>query len=474
MRVQCVNQDAFTSVEKEGNWVQKIKNMIRRRNCAKADYENMSYTQIREDLLSRVKNGHLCISPGLSQIPDRMFDGHRMYDKMDELSSLVSVHIPGTVKRIGVRAFAECRNLEKMTLEEGVECIEKNAFTGCKKLKSIRLPASVRRIDGWSFYGSGIESPVFSRDGKTLYYYPQEWSYEEYSVPEGVETIGNRAFIYQRTLKRIVLPKSLKRIESFAFIDCGFDEIMIPKGAEVKTGALWSFKHPVRIHFSDEMDAFSERRAWLNCFGASFLASCRAELPKTEYWKEESFLALSSQCAAGNVSAMEEMAEFFEKKSLETDSVFFTAAMNFWKMRAYLYGSKEQERYWILWCEQHPDLRANAPYLDEDLHGSATGKQLNALGFTFFKEDRDYYLEGVDDEGVNEVSSWESDEGPDEDGYGREEYYDWWYLNEFLLRPEGVDWVHSWSHREKQNSEETFRKIHDQAARAGAIKRKVF
>lgn len=454
--------------------MRKIMNPNRRRTGADADYENMSPKQIRQDLLSRVKNGHLCIPSGLSEIPDCMFDGHGFYENKDVVLSLVSVHIPGTVRRIGRRAFAECPNLEKVTLEDGIECMESVVFCGCKKLKGIKIPESVRQINGRTFYGSGIDVPVFSKEAKTMYYYPETWNYEEYSVPEGVEVIERCAFNRCRTLKKIHLPNSLKMIAPYAFSDCGFDEITIPKGTKVKKRALSGFKHSVKVHFMDEMDAFSERRASLNCLGAPFLGSFRADLPKTEYWKEEAFLALCAGCAEGKVSAMEEMARYFEKQSLETGNVFYTCAMNFWKMRAYLYGSKEQEKYWILWCEQHPDLRANAPYLDEDLHGSATGKQLNALGFTFFKEDRDYYLEGVDDEGVNEVSSWESDEGPDEDGYGREEYYDWWYLNEFLLRPEGVDWVHSWSHREKQNNEEKFRKIHDQAARAGAIKRKMF
>ena len=92
------------------------------------------------------------------------------------------------------------------------------------------------------------------------------------------------------------------------------------------------------------------------------------------------------------------------------------------------------------------------------------GELLNALGFPFFEPGREYSLSGVDQDGVVEVSSWESDEGPDEDGFGREEFYDWWYLNEYLVLPKGVGYIHSYSNLDKRNSEEKFRALHDRVA----------
>ena len=51
--------------------------------------------------------------------------------------------------------------------------------------------------------------------------------------------------------------------------------------------------------------------------------------------------------------------------------------------------------------------------------------------------------------------------------FGREENYDWWYLNEFLMKPEGADWVHGWSHNDKRCNEKKFKEIHDQVAKFG-------
>lgn len=437
----------------------------------KIDYSGMKPGEIRADLLSRIKKGRLVIPDGLCGIPDSLFDGKLCKEYRDRFDEIVSVHIPGTVRRIGKRAFAGCRNLEKVIFDEGVRQMDSNAFNGCEKLKSIRLPASIEDMRGWTFWKSGIDEPVLSSDGKTLYYYPQKWDLVEYTIPEGVEVIADRAFTDCSALKRIVFPKTLKRISSEAICGLNLEKIEIPAGVEVEKGAIAFSKRIPAIRWAEEMDAFSERRASVRCIGGSFLARTRCKLPENRYWKEEAFVRLSQKCAEGDVQAMERMTEYFENLSKAAGDVFFLCAAHFWRMRAYLYGSEESKAFYIRWCEEHPNERPISPFLDEDLCGSAEGEELNALGFMFFDEDREYSLGGVDDEGVVEASAWESEDGPDEDGFGREMNYDWWYLNEFLLRPEGVDWVHGWSNNDKRSNEEMFSKIHDSAAKLGPIRR---
>lgn len=56
---------------------------------------------------------------------------------------------------------------------------------------------------------------------------------EEIIIPEGVEYIGQRAFASCSNLKRVILPKSLKHIGSAAFSDCpNIEEITLPEGIE--------------------------------------------------------------------------------------------------------------------------------------------------------------------------------------------------------------------------------------------------
>ena len=107
-------------------------------------------------LLSQVKEGRLVIPEDMVEILDGLFDRFNviMHQQEDAILHLVSIVVPGTVKRIGERAFSGCSNLEEILLCDGVESIGRNAFTDCKKLKQIQLPASAKEIDGWAFYGS--------------------------------------------------------------------------------------------------------------------------------------------------------------------------------------------------------------------------------------------------------------------------------------------------------------------------------
>lgn len=429
--------------------------------------EQPTLADIRNELISLVQNGRLVIPDGLMMIPDSLFDCS-VIGKWS-VKQLHAIVVPGTVKSIGARAFGACSNLEEIVLSEGIERIETNAFTGCVKLRRLQLPASVKEIDGRAFINSGINEPVFSADGKVLVYYPPEWEKEEYTVPEGVKTIVWGAFWEPKNLKRIILPQSLKRICTLAFISCGFTEVVIPPDTEIEREAF-SCKHGIRLIREKKQNALEESMEYYKANGMSFLSRQSMELPKTRYWHTIDFRLLAKQCEAGDVEAMERMSDYFfdraKKAKSEEDSVFYQCAAHFWQTRAYLYGSKKAQMYLLAWCEKNPDARMTSPGIDERLFGSADGKLLNALGFPFFKSGRGYILEGVDKDGVVEVSSWESTEGPDEDGFGMEECYDWWYLDEYLTLPAKVGYFHSYSNHDKECNAKKFLALHDQVAAA--------
>lgn len=190
--------------------------------------------------------------------------------------------------------------------------------------------------------------------------------------------------------------------------------------------------------------------------------------PKELYRKEDDFRALAQQCAAGSVEAMEEMGNYFSARAKKNAEIpFYQFAAQFWQMRAYRYGSETARQYLLEWSEANPKARMTAPALDENLEGAAYGDVLNALGFLFFESEREYNLSGIDAQGVVQVCAWESEEAPDEDAFGREECYDWWYLNKFLSLPKGVGYIHSYSFRDKRCNEKRFQALRDQVVAAG-------
>lgn len=94
--------------------------------------------------------------------------------------------------------------------------------------------------------------------------------------------------------------------------------------------------------------------------------------------------------------------------------------------------------------------------INNNLSGTFAGKQLRKMGFTFFERDRKYTLEGVDQNGIVEVYSWCEEDGPDEYGFGREEFYDWWFLDRQLNEIPGVQPFFSYSFHERRTLSDRF------------------
>lgn len=73
-----------------------------------------------------------------------------------------SIEIPATVKKIGYTAFAGCSKLKNVTISEGVAVIDASAFEECGNLQTIEIPASVTTLGDQAFaLCSSLESITF-------------------------------------------------------------------------------------------------------------------------------------------------------------------------------------------------------------------------------------------------------------------------------------------------------------------------
>ena len=149
-------------------------------------------------------------------------------------SSLKSVVIPDNITSIKRAAFFECSNLESIFIPNSVKTIE-NAFTYCKKLKSIDIPDSV--IELGSFYQcESLEKIVIPENVKKLVQnaFCNCSNLTEVVLPEKLEEIGPGAFQNCISLRTITIPDSLTKLGRQAFTNCeGLETVVIPKGVSI-------------------------------------------------------------------------------------------------------------------------------------------------------------------------------------------------------------------------------------------------
>ena len=190
------------------------------------------------------------------------------------------------MESVPFRFFGGAKNLEKVTLPEGVKVIEEEAFGGCSNLKSIDLPDGLEEIRAQAFNNCGLQSIVFPDSLKTvgdmvfegcqnLTYLDMNqvetfgegntWNLKELifsskldtvpfrfaeiaenlekvTLPEGVKTIGEDAFRGCINLKSINFPSTLVTIAPYAFYDCTkLTSVDLPEGlVNIGSGAFFN------------------------------------------------------------------------------------------------------------------------------------------------------------------------------------------------------------------------------------------
>jgi len=115
------------------------------------------------------------------------------------------------------------------------------AFGSCYALKKVVLPASIKSLDRNPFRDTRCHvesrSPRYISKGYGLYTADMKrlvnvyGGVRKFTVPEGVEVIGEEAFSHCCQLREVSLPSTLKKIERYAFGWCErLQSVRIPAG----------------------------------------------------------------------------------------------------------------------------------------------------------------------------------------------------------------------------------------------------
>ena len=152
-------------------------------------------------------------------------------------ASLENITIPEEVTSIGYSSFAGCSSLESAVIPEGVISIGHNAFDGCTALKSVTIPQSVTDVGIDLFENCPLLISAGPIDDEVEYNVKLGWkeyipegafqysssglcSLENVTIPEGVKSIGEKAFYFCSSLKSVVIPEGFESVENLAFHGC--------------------------------------------------------------------------------------------------------------------------------------------------------------------------------------------------------------------------------------------------------------
>lgn len=121
--------------------------------------------------------------------------------------------VPRFVDRISPNLFNHDNCIDEVIIKKGnIEIIPTLSFANCSELKRVELQEGIKRIDRQAFYSSNLGLGI--------------------DIPNTVEKIGIMAFAYSR-LNRAVIPGSVKKISEKAFLSCKeLKEIRIEDGVE--------------------------------------------------------------------------------------------------------------------------------------------------------------------------------------------------------------------------------------------------
>lgn len=84
------------------------------------------------------------------------------------------------------------------------------------KFENLVLNLALQKIDSDNFEFDG--EAVYTADKKRLVYYMNHDA--SFTIPEGVEIIGEMAFRGKKQLAHVIIPSTVKEIEHDAFYDC--------------------------------------------------------------------------------------------------------------------------------------------------------------------------------------------------------------------------------------------------------------
>ena len=200
-------------------------------------------------------------------LPNNLQSAGEGFDSgLSEAKHLHTLILPQTLKFIG--GFNSCPRLKNLILPDGLEEILPHAFCGCDDITSIRIPASVCRMDGSSFAGcqikayevdennpylTAVDGVVYNKNLNVLIAFPSAYPHKHYKLLDSVRRIGYNAFMYA-LVESVEMPEGIATIDKWAFQSSRVKRIDMPdRVTEIGQGVFRFCSQLEQIHLSNQL-----------------------------------------------------------------------------------------------------------------------------------------------------------------------------------------------------------------------------
>lgn len=142
------------------------------------------------------------------------------------------VQFPSTLRAVGYRAFMGCVGLYAVSLPDGLKELGPSCFQG-SGIREIIIPTGVRRVSERAFADcKNLNRVTFASDGVLREIGAEAFRatlLKSIETPDSLRCIGAQAFRDCKELREVVLNEHLKILGKQCFQAAGLAEIKIPR-----------------------------------------------------------------------------------------------------------------------------------------------------------------------------------------------------------------------------------------------------
>ena len=198
------------------------------------------------------------VSKDPGEISDEAPESMKMWFIGD--NTIKQVTIPEGVTRIGAYAFANMTALEKVVLPKSLETIDFGAFYGCTKLRVVEGIENVKFINRSAFQNCALTGNINLGNAVAIadFAFSECKGIESITLPATLQSIGQYAFGANSALESVTINAEKIKLGQYAFTNCTSLKSISINSAVIPTGAFNECTSLASVTFGKDVSVVEE------------------------------------------------------------------------------------------------------------------------------------------------------------------------------------------------------------------------